>query len=378
MRSAAAAALRRRLVMPRLGHADLWLLLPAAALVAFGIVAVLNTSYFYAEDQFRDPFYFVHRHLAAVAIGSAALVSLSRVRLEVVQKLAGPVLLGCIALLVLVLMSRGGVEHGGARRWLGVGPFRLQPAEFARGALVAYLADSMARKGERMATVTFGILPHVLAAGVCSALLIAQPDFGSAVLAWAVTLLMLFVGGARLRHLAGIGAMACAAGSAALVFSHYRAARIAAYWELWQHCRDSAFQLCQSLIAFGSGGWLGSGLGTSKQKMFFLPEAHNDFIFAIVGEELGLIGALAVVAAFGWLGVRGFRIALRHPDPFGSLLAFGITANLLLGAAIHMGVVLGLLPTKGLPLPFVSAGGSAMVATLAQIGLLAGLSRSTG
>jgi cell division protein FtsW len=189
---------------------------------------------------------------------------------------------------------------------------------------------------------------------------------------------MLFVGGARPAHLLGLSVFSAALLGLAIWMAPYRVQRILAFLHPWEHCQDTAFQLCQSLIAFGSGGISGVGLGQSRQKMFYLPEAHTDFIFSVVGEELGLLGVVVVLALFGVIAARGLRVASRHPDPFSSLLAFGLTLVIVLSAVVNVGVVLGVLPTKGLALPFLSYGGSALTGALFEVGLLAALSRMTG
>ena len=278
----------------------------------------------------------------------------------------------------LVLVPGLGVTHGGARRWIGFGPFSLQPSEFAKTVVVLYLAHSLARKRDRMGDFTVGVLPHLVVVGVCVLLVAAQPDFGTAVILVLVLVFMLWGGGARPAHLIGLVLAAAPVVGVALVHAPYRWRRILAFLDPWRYSQDIAFQLVQSLIAFGSGGITGVGLGESQQKMFFLPEAHTDFIFSLIGEELGVCGALLVLALFAVVGVRGFRIALRHPDSFGSMLAFGVTLVILLEAVVNVGVVMGLLPTKGLALPFLSYGGSALISTLVQIGILASLSRVTG
>jgi cell division protein FtsW len=221
-------------------------------------------------------------------------------------------------------------------------------------------------------------VPHLVVVGLCALLVVVQPDFGTAAILVLVLVLMLYGGGARPAHLMGLALTTLPVVGFALVRAPYRWRRILAFVDPWRYSQDIAFQLVQSLISFGSGGLTGIGLGGSKQKMFFLPEAHTDFIFALIGEELGLLGALAVLALFAVIGMRGFRIALRHPDPFARMLALGITLVILLEAVVNVGVVLGLLPTKGLALPFLSYGGSALIGTLVQIGILASLSRVTG
>lgn len=378
MRQPPVYRMRPQAVVPRLNHPDVALLVSTAALVCLGIVCVFNASYFFAQDRFGAPLLFFWKHLVAVGLGSLVLVAVSQLRLEVIERGAYVLLLLSAVLLVAVLIPGVGVLRGGARRWLSLGVMMVQPSELAKFAVIAYLARSITRKQDRMQTWRFGILPHLLLVALCTALIASQPDFGTAAIIWLVLLLMLFVGGGRPLHVGTLTAAVAGGVVVAIWAEPYRAARFLAFLDPWKHSKDTAFQLVQSLIAFGSGGVIGNGLGASKQKMFFLPEAHNDFIFAVVGEELGLAGALLVLALFAVVGYRGFRIALRHPDCFGSLLAFGITVSLLLCALVNVGVVLGLLPTKGLPLPFVSYGGSAMLGALAQVGVLAALSRMTG
>ena len=372
------ASLRQRVVMPRLNRPDLWLLIATAGLVGLGTVMVFNASYFYAQDRYGDPFMFVRKHVVFLGCGVATALAASRVRLQWFERIARPLLLGFVVTLALVLIPGLGVSHGGARRWIGLGPFSLQPSEFAKTVVVLYLAYSIARKRDRMSEFTVGVLPHLIVVGVCVLLVAAQPDFGTAVILVLVLVFMLWGGGARPAHLLGLVLAAAPVVGVALVHAPYRWRRILAFLDPWRYSRDIAFQLVQSLIAFGSGGVTGVGLGESQQKMFFLPEAHTDFIFALIGEELGVCGALLVLGLFAVVGVRGFRIAMRHPDSFGSMLAFGLTLVILLEAVVNVGVVVGLLPTKGLALPFLSYGGSALIGTLVQIGILAALSRMTG
>lgn len=372
------ASLRRRVVMPRLNRPDLWLLIAAAGLAGLGLVLVFNASYFYAQDRYGDPFIFFRKHLLALGFGSILLVAVSRVRLQWFEQIAYPLLIAMVLALVMVLIPGLGVVRGGARRWIGLGHFHFQPSEFAKIAVVLYLARSISRKQDRMQQFTTGILPHVVVVGVCALLVAAQPDFGTAAILVLVCVLMLFGGGARPAYLVGLGLGALPVIGMALLHASYRQRRILAFLDPWRYSQDIAFQLVQSLIAFGSGGLTGVGLGASRQKMFFLPEAHTDFIFALVGEELGVCGALLVLGLFAVVGMRGFRVALRHPDSFASMLAFGVTLVLLLEAVVNVGVVVGLLPTKGLALPFLSYGGSALIGTLAEVGILAALSRMTG
>ena len=372
------ASLRRRVVMPRLNRPDPWLLMATAGVVGLGIVMVFNASYFYAQDRFGDPLWFFRKQLVALGVGVIVLAAVSHVRLEWFERIAYPLFLGVMVALVLVWVPGLGITRGGARRWLAVGHFSLQPSEFAKVAVVLFLARTVARKRERMRQFTHGVLPQLVAVGACALLVAVQPDFGTAAILLLVLVLMLFGGGARPIHLFGLGLATLPVIAAAIIHAPYRLRRILAFLDPWRYSQDIACQLVQSLIALGSGGLAGIGLGDSKQKMFFLPEAHTDFLFALVGEELGVFGALLVLALFAVIGARGFRIALRHPDPFASTLAFGITLVILLQAVVNVGVVVGLLPTKGLALPFVSYGGSALIAALMEVGILAALSRMTG
>jgi cell division protein FtsW len=372
------ARLRQRVVMPRLNRPDLWLLAATAGLSGLGVVMVFNASYFFAQDRYGDPLLFFRKHVVALAVGVAAMAAVSRVRLRWFERAAYPLALCAFLMLIAVLVPGLGVVRGGARRWIALGHFSFQPAEFVKLALVFYLARSLSNKGERMTQFSIGILPHLLVVGTCVLLVVAQPDFGTAAICVLVMGLMLWGGGARPAHLVALVLAALPPLVLTLVYTPYRWRRILAFLDPWRYSQDIAFQLVQSLIAFGSGGLTGIGLGESQQKMFFLPEAHTDFIFALVGEELGTCGALAVLALFALIGMRGFRIAMRHPDRFASLLAFGVTLVILLEAVVNVGVVVGLLPTKGLALPFLSYGGSALICTMVQVGILAALSRMTG
>jgi cell division protein FtsW len=359
------------------GHlgGDPWLVLAVAALVGLGLVMVFNVSYFHGQDRFGDSLLFFRKHLVAIALGTVVAVLASRLPSETYRRAAYPLLVGTLIALVLVLVPGIGVVRGGARRWLGAGPFSVQPSELAKFAFVLYLACSLSRKSERLATFKFGVLPHYVVAGLIAGLVLLEPDFGTAALAGGLLVFMLFVGGVPVRLLA-LPALALLPALAWVAWrSPYRWSRIVAFLNPDLDPLGVNFQLKQSFIAFGSGGLWGVGLGESRQKMFYLPEAHTDFLFSVIGEELGLAGALLVLALFGVVAARGFRIAIRHPDPFASLLAFGVTLSLVLQGVVNAGVVLGVLPTKGLALPFLSYGGSAMIAALGQTGVLLALAR---
>jgi cell division protein FtsW len=253
--------------------------------------------------------------------------------------------------------------------------FAFQPAEMAKLALVLYLAHSMARKADKIKTFSLGVLPHLIVGGGFLIALLLQPDFGTALILAALLYLMLFVGGVRLSHLLATGLMVLPLLVYVMLTAEYRWRRLLTFMDPWREASSSGFQVVQSLIAFGSGQLWGRGLGESRQKLFYLPEAHTDFVFSVVGEELGLLGALVVLVLFGIIIARGLRLTAKIEEPFEQYLAFGLTVLLGLQALIHMGVVMGLMPTKGLVLPFISYGGSAMVINLMEAGILLGLSR---
>ena len=358
--------------------ADPWLVLAVAGLLGIGLVMVFNVSYFLSSSNLGDPYAFFRKHVFSVALGIVVAVVTSRVGSETYRRLAYPLLFAALAALVLVLIPGIGSTRGGAQRWVALGALSFQPSELAKAALVLYLAASLDHKRDRLADFRLGIVPHCLVAGALALLLLIEPDFGSTALVAVVLLAMLFVAGARPTHLL----LLCSAAIPALVYlmiaEPYRWDRLMAFLDVDGDPLGLGFQLRQSLIAFGSGGLTGVGLGQSQQKMFFLPAAHTDFIFSVVGEELGLLGALVVLGLFAWIAVRGLKIAAAHPDRFGALLAFGVTLLLVAQGLLNVGVVLGCLPTKGLVLPFISYGGSAMLLTMAEVGALLALARETG
>jgi cell division protein FtsW len=346
-------------------------------LVALGILMVFDVTYFYGQERYGDALRFFWRHVLAAGIGGVCLFMAARVPLGVYRRLAVPGLVLGLAGLVVVLTPLG-TAHAGARRWLLLGGLSIQPSELAKLAIVVHLAWFLSRRRDRLSDVRATVAPPLAVVGTAALLLLLQPDFGTTVLMGGVCVAMLFVAGVPLRVLAALHAVALPLAAVVAASAEYRKVRLVSFLDPWRDPQDSGFQLVQSLIGFGSGGFGGLGLGESRQKMFYLPAAHTDFVFSVIGEELGLVGAAAVVVLFVVIGWRGARIAARHPDPFARLLAVGLTTLLALQAAVNMAVVLGLLPTKGLPLPFVSYGGSAMVMSLTAVGVLHGLSRDTG
>lgn len=346
-------------------------------LTLFGLVMVLSassvTSLNYQNSD--TPFFHFRRQAIWAAIGAVAFLVASRIDYRVLRRLAMPALLLSVVLLVAVFLPGFGVSVNGSRRWIGFGEFRIQPSELAKLTLVVFVADLLARRERRMDRPELTVRPVMIVLLGLSALIVAQPKLGTPVVLAAVAWLMLFVAGARLSSLlAWAGALGAAAFAAAIMVS-YRFDRLKSFLDPWADPQDGGFQIIQSQVGVASGGLWGVGLGASRAKWGFLPEAHSDFIFAVVAEEVGLVGATALIVAFVMLAALGVRTALAAPDRFGMLLAAGITIWLVFQAFLNIAIVLGLLPTTGEPLPFVSAGGSSLVTTLAAGGLLVSVAR---
>jgi cell division protein FtsW len=354
---------------------DKWMLLAVVALLALGMTMVLSTSYLYSQERYGDGTYFFRKQLIAMGAGAVALIASSMLPSTLYRRFAYPILAISFIVLLLVLIPGIGVSRGGARRWILFPGFAFQPSELAKLALVFYLARSMAKKEEMIRTFSVGVLPHLIVTGLFAGMLLLEPDFGTALILTMLLYLMLFIGGVRVHHLLATGLMALPALIYVMTQAEYRLRRLLTFLDPWSDAAGSGFHVIQSLIAFGSGQVWGRGLGESRQKLFYLPEAHTDFVYSVIGEELGLWGALMVLALFGVIIARGFQLTARIEEPFDQYLAFGLTVLLGLQALIHMGVVMGLMPTKGLVLPFISYGGSAMVINLMEAGILLGLSR---
>jgi cell division protein FtsW len=351
------------------------MLLAVVGLLAVGVTMVLSTSYLYSQERYGDGTYFFRKQMIAMGAGAVALIACTMIPSALYRRFAYPLLALSFIILVLVLVPGVGVNRGGARRWIMFPGFAFQPSELAKLALVFYLAHSMAKKEQMIRSFSVGVLPHLMVFGLFAGMLLLEPDFGTALMLSMLLYFMLFIGGARVHHLVGTGLMALPVLIYVLTKADYRIRRLMSFLDPWSDAAGSGFHVIQSLIAFGSGQIWGRGLGESRQKLFYLPEAHTDFVFSVIGEELGLLGALAVLALFGVIITRGLQLTAKIEEPFDQYLAFGLTVLLGLQALIHMGVVMGLMPTKGLVLPFISYGGSAMVINLMEAGILLGLSR---
>jgi len=354
---------------------DKWMLLAVVGLLAVGVTMVLSTSYLYSQERYGDGTYFFRKQMIAMGAGAVALIACTMIPSALYRRFAYPLLALSFIILVLVLVPGVGVNRGGARRWIMFPGFAFQPSELAKLALVFYLAHSMAKKEQMIRSFSVGVLPHLMVFGLFAGMLLLEPDFGTALMLSMLLYFMLFIGGARVHHLVGTGLMALPVLIYVFTKADYRIRRLMSFLDPWSDAAGSGFHVIQSLIAFGSGQIWGRGLGESRQKLFYLPEAHTDFVFSVIGEELGLLGALAVLALFGVIITRGLQLTAKIEEPFDQFLAFGLTVLLGLQALIHMGVVMGLMPTKGLVLPFISYGGSAMVINLMEAGILLGLSR---
>ena len=355
--------------------ADGTVLIVAVILTLIGLVMVFSASGVVAGNRFHDAIYFLKRQIAWLLFGFILLQLASRLDYLVWRKLAVPILAVTCVLLVLVLIPSIGVAVKGARRWLKLGPISLQPAEMVKLVAVLYVAAYLANKGERIKEFKAGFLPPLLVVGLLSGLVLLQPDLGTVVVVGVVTLGLLFLGGARLLHLSGLIPMFLIAVGLLIWKSPYRLQRLLIFLDPTKDPTGAGFQVNQSFLAFGSGGPFGVGLGAGKQKLYFLPEAHTDFVLALVGEELGLVGTTAVMLLFAILIMKGLKIAGRAQDPFGRHLAYGITLLIGAQAMINAGVATGLLPTKGLTLPLVSYGGSSLLVNLLAIGILLSISR---
>ncbi|MHB8511219.1 MAG: putative lipid II flippase FtsW [Actinomycetota bacterium] len=344
-------------------------------LLLFGLVMILSSSSVTAYQQHGSSFYFVKRQVLWAIVGVLVAAVLARTDYRKLRSVGWFVLLGAMAALVLVLIPGVGIRVSGSARWLGVGWLRIQPAELAKLGLLLVAADVVARKQTRLGTLKDILKPLGIIAFIIVALVMLQPDLGTTLVIAGIVFVILFVGAVPLRLMAVVGAAGIGGALSMALTRGYRHDRISSFLNPWADKMGSGYQAVQSIIALGSGGWLGVGLGQSRQKWLYVPNAHTDFIYAIIGEELGLFGALIVLFLFVGFAYAGIRVARRAPDTFGRLVAAGITTWIVGQAFLNMGAVTGLLPITGVPLPLVSFGGSSLVFTLASIGVLINIAR---
>lgn len=363
--------------MKRLEAYDMVVLLMAVALTCFGVVMVYSASSIMAAKKFHDGFYFLKRQGVFAVAGFGIMALAMNIDYHFWKRAAVPILLGCLLLLALVLIPGIGGSAGGASRWIRLPGFRVQPSELAKLALIMYMAYSLDKKQDKVKFFSTGFLPYMLVLIVLLGLLLKQPDLGSALTMAGVAVVMLFAAGTRLSYIISMFLLGLPFAYYAIMHVDYRRRRIMAFLNPWEDPTNTGFQIIQSWIAVGTGGLIGQGLGEGKQKLFYLPEAHTDFIFSVVGEELGFLGVMVIAAMFFLLVLRGIRIAVYAPDFFGRSLAFGIVTLLGIEAFVNMCVVTGLFPTKGLALPFISYGGSSLIITMFAVGILLNISAST-
>lgn len=354
---------------------DHTLLIVTITLALVGLVMVFSASAVVAGNRFHDAGYFLKRQLAWLTFGFLLLHLVSHVDYVWWKRLSIPLLGLMMVLLIMVLIPSLGVAAKGARRWLRLGLISIQPAEMVKLISVMYLASYLTKKEDRITILSSGLLPALIVVGLLSGLVLLEPDLGTVVVIGLVTVSLLFLGGARISHLLTLALCAVPVVVVLVLGSSYRRQRLMTFLAPWKDASDAGFQITQSFLAFGSGGPFGVGLGEGKQKLFFLPEAHTDFVLALVGEELGLVGTGAVILLFALFVIRGFQIAARARMPFGRYLGMGITLLIGIQALVNACVVTGLVPTKGLTLPFVSYGGSSLVVSLLGVGILLSISR---
>lgn len=356
------------------GPPDFILFICTLALLGIGLVMVFSSSAVTSNIRYDDAYYFFKRQLYWMVLGIMAMLVLMRINYAKLKSAAIPLMVFSLICLILVITPLG-IEVNESKRWLGVGFLHFSPSELAKLGMIMFLARTLDQNLSSVRSFSKGVLPHLLLVAVVAGLIMLQPDLGTAFALAATVYFMLLSAGAKWSHLGGVFMSGIAAIVAAIAIAPYRLERMVAFLDPWKYASDEGYQTIQSLYALGSGGLFGMGLGRSRQKFFYLPEQHTDFIFAILGEELGFAGACLVLLLFLLFAWRGFRIAIKAPDTFGSLLAAGITLMIVFQALVNIAVVAGALPVTGITLPFISYGGSSLLFTLCGVGLLLNISR---
>lgn len=351
------------------------LFMVTVVLLAIGVVMVYSASAINAYEAYRDSAYFLKRHLLYLFLGAIAAFWVMSIDYEMIRKYIKPVLAVSFLLLVLVLIPHIGREISGASRWFRFSFLSFQPSQMAKMVLILYFADVLSRKQSEIKNFFEGVMPPMIILGLSVALILKEPDLGTAVCISAVSFMMLFVAGIRMSHLLPILVGSLPVLAVIILAKPYRMKRILAFLDPWKDPQGIGFQIIQSFIALGSGGLLGVGLGQSRQKLLYLPGCHTDFIFSIIGEELGLVGAVAVIILFMIFVWLGMRVAIRAKDMFGHLTAVGIVSMIAIEAIINISVATGSLPTKGLSLPFISYGGSSLIFDMMAVALLLNIAK---
>jgi cell division protein FtsW len=355
---------------------DFLLLILTLLLLAVGMIMVYSASAAWATFKFDgDSFFFAKRQLLFAGLGVVAMFFIMNIDYWTWRTWAKLVLIICFVLLVLVLIPGVGLMRGGARSWIGVGAFSIQPSEFMKLAMIAFLAKYLSENQKKITSFKKGLLPSLSLVFFAFGMIMLQPDLGTGTVMVGTCMVMIFVAGGRISHFVGLGLIGVAGFVGLILSAPYRIKRITSFLDPWEDPLGSGFQIIQSLYAIGPGGLMGLGLGKSRQKFFYLPEPQTDFIFAIIAEELGFIGGSLIILLFALLLWRGVRIALGAPDLFGSFLAIGIISMIAIQVIINIGVVIGLMPVTGITLPFLSYGGSSLTLMLMAVGVLLNISR---
>jgi len=344
-------------------------------LLTIGVIMVYSASAVLAFHDFGDSFYYLKRQLIFAVLGVIAMLTVMNVDYLILKKYAKPLLIVCFIMLVIVLIPGIGVVRGGARSWLGIGSFGIQPSEFMKLGMIIFLAKYLSDNQGKITSFVRGLMPPLLLVGLAFGMIMLQPDLGTGAVLVGASLMILFTAGARLKHLLMLAMVGVAGLVGLIIAAPYRLQRITAFLDPWQDPLGAGYQSIQSLYAIGPGGLVGLGLGMSRQKYNYLPEPQNDFIFSIIAEELGFIGGTFVIVLFLLLIWRGMRTAITAPDTFGSLLAVGIVGMFAVQVIINIGVVIGMFPVTGITLPLISAGGSSLTLMLTAIGILLNISR---
>jgi cell division protein FtsW len=365
--------MNKGLYAPEYHRSDIFLLSVVLFLVFTGVVMVFSASATVSHEKFDTSYLFLTKQLIWTVMGIFLMLALVRVDYNKLQKFSRPLMVFSLSLLVLVLL----IDHGEIKRWFKFGMVSFQPSEMAKFCLILYVADVLDRKGRKLQDSKKGLLPVLLVTAMFLIFIYVEPDLGTAVIIGLVILAMLFMGGVRLSHLLSLLFLSVPLLYFAIFHVGYRRERILTFLNPWADAQRIGYQIVQALLALGSGGFFGKGLGASKAKLFFLPEPYTDFIFSIIGEELGFLGASLIVFLFVLIAWRGLRIATRAPNQFGNLLAAGITFVITFQAVLNISIVTACLPTKGITLPFLSYGGSSLVFSLIGVGILLNISRQT-
>ncbi len=354
---------------------DFVIIITTLALLTIGMIMVYSASAVWATYKFDDAFFFAKRQFFFAGLGVCAMFIIMNVDYWNWRTWSKLVIIVCFLLLIIVLIPGVGLVRGGARSWLGVGAFSIQPSEFMKFAMIAFLAKYLSENQKKITKFKQGLLPSLSLVMVAFGLIMLQPDLGTGAVMVGTCIIMIFVSGAKVSHFVGLGLVGLAGFAGLIISAPYRIKRITSFLDPWSDPLGTGFQIIQSLYAIGPGGLMGLGLGESRQKFFYLPEPQTDFIFAILSEELGFIGGSFVILLFSILFWRGIRVALGAPDLFGSLFAVGIIGMIAIQVMINIGVVIGLMPVTGITLPFLSYGGSSLTLMLVAVGVLLNISR---